>query len=556
LINTTSFVEFVLSENLSSMKKLFTLVFIAAGLISQAQVKSSYLYNTGMPYGTLDIRTKISSTDYYYLLENKTFAFRESSPGVRTNNYLDMTSTWDSSPFKQGNLRRKTGTADKFIMNYRLLFPNGYSTTYAEGYPLIILFHGGVERANCYFNTCYHGTWSYNPNTNSPAAPTTSTHKLLNNDHQLLQGGKTHLDARNLAGTKLPNDPTLAARAFPGFVLVPQMMNDWDSLSVQDAIRLVQLVAQKYNVDENRIYVEGLSVGGRAVWQAVKRAQWLFAAALPMSAINDAWIRKHNQIGKAAYVPFWIFQGGSDTYPSPTYTSTLVNDLKKVGGMPKYTNYAGVGHTCWNKAFAEPAFFSWMRAQTKSNIQIAKGITVIDKTKSQYPKLMLSEGFFVYQWERNGVIISGATTNTYTATVAGTYRARFSRVSAPTSTQWNKWSAPVTITAVGTTATAARSDEAEEVTMDEEENQFRASVFPNPTSFENFNIEVESMDENPVTVEVIDGLGRSVYQSQFEMTDLAESVKLNLSNDLPKGIYYVIMRQGRRSLKQKVMITE
>ena len=74
------------------MKRIFTL-FVAcmvAGCYSYAQVRANYEYNTAMPYGTLDIRTRISSSDYYYLQENVTFSFRESSPGVRTNKYLDM----------------------------------------------------------------------------------------------------------------------------------------------------------------------------------------------------------------------------------------------------------------------------------------------------------------------------------------------------------------------------------------------------------------------------------------------------------------------------------
>src|SRR6187551_2174032 len=105
--------------NIPSMKTPITIsVLLGAACCCFAQVKSSYEYNTAMPYGTLDIRTRISSTDYYYLLENKTFSFRESAPGVRTNTYVDMT-TWDSSPYRQGNLRRRTGTKDAFVMNYR-----------------------------------------------------------------------------------------------------------------------------------------------------------------------------------------------------------------------------------------------------------------------------------------------------------------------------------------------------------------------------------------------------------------------------------------------------
>src|SRR5688572_25538463 len=110
------------NSNFYHMKRSFTLLLFCHLLcvMGFAQVKSSYLYNTSMPYGVLDIRTRISSTNYYYLQEGKTFSYRESSPGVRTNTYNDMT-TWESSPYGQGNLRQKNGTSDKFIMNYRLL---------------------------------------------------------------------------------------------------------------------------------------------------------------------------------------------------------------------------------------------------------------------------------------------------------------------------------------------------------------------------------------------------------------------------------------------------
>src|SRR5690606_11699214 len=101
---------------------LFLVISIAFTFSGFAQVKPEYLYNPSTPYGTLDIRTKISSSVYYYLDEGKTFSYRESAPGVHTNTFLDMTS-WNSSPFLQGNLRKKDGANDFFVMNYRLLPP-------------------------------------------------------------------------------------------------------------------------------------------------------------------------------------------------------------------------------------------------------------------------------------------------------------------------------------------------------------------------------------------------------------------------------------------------
>ena len=48
------------------MEKVFTLTlcWLIAATYSFSQVRSNYEYNTTMPYGTLDIRTHISSSDY------------------------------------------------------------------------------------------------------------------------------------------------------------------------------------------------------------------------------------------------------------------------------------------------------------------------------------------------------------------------------------------------------------------------------------------------------------------------------------------------------------
>jgi len=504
-----------------------------------------------MPYGTLDIRTNISSSVYYYLVENRTFSYRQSSPGVRTNTYLDMTSTWDSSPYLQGHMRFRNGTSDKFTMNYRLLFPLKYSATYAEGYPLIVMFHGAVERANCYYNNCYHSNWSYDPNVNSPAAPTSSTHRLLNNDHNLQQGGKTHLDARNLAGGKLPNDPTVTGRQFPGFVLVPQMFNEWNLYNVQDVIKLVQLVAKKYNIDDNRIYIHGLSIGGYATYEAIKRASWLFAAALPISAVNDAGIFSHGQQGKVAHIPLWVFQGGKDTAPSPSYTGSLVTNFRNAGAIVKYTVYPDVGHTCWHKAFAEPTFFSWMLTKTKSNIHPSKGITVINTSTGQYPKLMMAEGFFAYQWQKDGVIISGATSNIYVARAPGTYRARFSRVAYPTSTQWNKWSAPLVVTSSssGRVATAESFGTAEDV------REFEILSFPNPATSNDLTIAVTTPDSDiPVTVQMFDAVGRRVFMMIETPDRLAAGFRPDVSASASAGIYVIVANQGERTVRRRILL--
>jgi hypothetical protein len=425
------------------MKKLSGLLpLLLACFTSFSQVDTSYIFKTGMPYGTLDIRIAKSATRYYYLDEDKTISFRESAPGVKTNTYVDMT-TWDSSPYRQGNLREKNGSSDTFIMNYRMMMPNNYNESYSPGYPLMLFMHGAGERGNCWDDNCYHSDRNWTPITNTPPAPTDPASRLLNNDHNLLHGGQVYLDARNLAGTMLPNDPGLPARAFPGFVLVPQNLNGWTS--TQDAIKLVRLVAKKYNIDENRIYITGLSNGGQAVYDVLKHAPWLFAAALPMSATGDAGLISQGLTSTVAHIPFWIFQGGKDSSPSPAVTESRVKALREAGAEVRYTNYANLGHGTWNSAFKEKDYFTWILGFDKSNIHFYGGSAFICQSNGQGARMELAAGFRAYQWELNGEIISDATGNTYTATVPGVYRARFSRVANPSETDWNKWSQPINV---------------------------------------------------------------------------------------------------------------
>lgn len=428
------------------MKNLLAVLLLSVSLGAYSQVDTSFVYNTNMPYGTLDIRIAKSDTRYYHLQEDITVSFRENASGQKTNTYRDMTS-WDSSPYREGNLRERIGTRDEFVMNYRVLLPMGYQQGYSDGYPMIVMMHGAGERANCWDNSCHWADRTWRPSSNTPPAPTTIDHELLNNDHNLSHGGRQHLEARNLAGSRLPDDPALHARSFPGFVLFPQNLNGWDNNTTHDAIRLVRLIVKKYNIDPNRIYIHGLSNGGIATYNAIKRAPWLFAAALPMSAPSESSIINSGMLPEVAHIPIWTFQGGRDIAPTPERTENYVRKFREAGAEVRYSLYEHLGHGTWNTAYGESDFFSWMRSQSKRKIHVFYGNTSICGTTGEGVRLGLADGFLAYQWSRDGSIISGATAHEYVATEPGVYRARFSRLSrSPGSGQWEEWSDPVTIT--------------------------------------------------------------------------------------------------------------
>lgn len=371
-----------------------------------------------------------------FKLYDGTFSWREGG------GFYDMTS-WDSSPYLQGHLKQGT----QFRMNYRLLPPLSYNQNYSEGYPLIVMLHGAGERGNCWNDDCYcPDPTGCNPN--STPIPGTDP-RFLNNDHNLTHGGSPHLTARNAAAGKLPNDPTLAPRAFPGFVLFPQNNNQWRNTAnphnsdVSHVIRIVRLLCKKYNIDQNRIYIHGLSMGGQAALEALNYADWLFAAAAPMSAVS---FQNHLEYDSVKNIPFWIFQGGQDTNPKPSQTETMIRNLRAKGASVRYTLYPNLGHGTWNAAYAEPDFFQWLLSFNKANIHVDFNNPNICETTSVGATLSVPQGFLAYQWELDGAIIPGAVTETYVAMVPGVYRARFSRKSAtPTAGQWNRWSDPVIV---------------------------------------------------------------------------------------------------------------
>jgi hypothetical protein len=400
-----------------------------------------------------------------YTLVNGTYSYRAPNTSGGVGNFFDRT-TWDSSPYGQGHLKQVSN--NRFVMNYRYLTPQGYNANYAQGYPLVVLLHGYVERGNCWFNPnrnafdCWNNVAGANQSYQRHLAPnaaisTNNRNNLLNNDHQLLNGGKMHLDAWTKAGTKLPEDPTLHTKAFPGFVLAPQMYNGWTySSGVANApgewynmIRIVRLFIQQNNIDPDRVYIHGLSNGGQGVLYSVAAADWLFAAALPMSAVTTHanFTNDVNSVNRdVTTIPMWFFQGGQDLLPTPAETETTIKNFREKGGLARYTLYPSLGHGVWNTAYAEPDFFTWMLSKNKSDLHVEYGLPrVCSSVPGDGVKLYMPREMWAFQWEKDGVLLSD-NTSILNVTAPGVYRGRFSRVQNPTTeAQWNQWSKPVEI---------------------------------------------------------------------------------------------------------------
>ena len=68
---------------------------------------------------------------------------------------------------------------------------------------------------------------------------------------------------------------------------------------------------------------------------------------------------------RLASMPIWVFHGSNDLMVPVSEARDMVRALQRAGGKPKYTEYRGVGHEIWSRAFNEPDLVEWLYAQRK-----------------------------------------------------------------------------------------------------------------------------------------------------------------------------------------------
>ncbi len=133
------------------------------------------------------------------------------------------------------------------------------------------------------------------------------------------------------------------------------------SFALIDVMGVIREVRAMYpQIDEKRLYVTGLSMGGHGTWYLLAKYPDMFAAAVPICGSTDPNTAK--TINK---IPIWAFHSVDDTVVPYNGTEAMVNALKEVGGNIKFTSYSDAGHGSWVRAYAEPDLLDWMFSQSK-----------------------------------------------------------------------------------------------------------------------------------------------------------------------------------------------
>jgi predicted peptidase len=195
----------------------------------------------------------------------------------------------------------------EFTGDYLIYLPADYDSSVR--WPLLLFLHGAGERGDNVSNVAFHGP------------------------------------------PKLIREATME---MPFIVVSPQVPEDriW---SVRFLDALLEEIARTHSVDEDRVYVTGLSMGGYGTWELAMEFPHRFAAIAPISGggtMPGACTLRH--------LPIWAFHGALDEVVRPWHTEDFVERLRQCDGHIRYTRYEDAGHDAWTRTYADPAFYEWL----------------------------------------------------------------------------------------------------------------------------------------------------------------------------------------------------
>ncbi|MGW8314994.1 MAG: carboxylesterase family protein [Bacteroidales bacterium] len=129
----------------------------------------------------------------------------------------------------------------------------------------------------------------------------------------------------------------------------------YQGIPEQDIFDMLADIKSKFSIDEDRMYLTGLSMGGGGtLWVGLTRPD-LWAAIAPVCPAppEDA----NNLAGNALNIPVHLFVGDRDGLMA---TADTWNDRFKSRGVDvEYMIYPGIAHNSWEYAYKDGFIFEW-----------------------------------------------------------------------------------------------------------------------------------------------------------------------------------------------------
>ena len=198
-------------------------------------------------------------------------------------------------------------------LDYLAYLPSSYDKDTAKKWPLVIFLHGSGER-----------------------------------------GSQVNLVRKN----GLPFE--LDRRGDTPYVMIAPQCPSNERWNVQVLDALLTDLLKTYRIDEKRVIITGLSLGGYGSWAWSCEHPERFAGVIPVcGGIEPA------KTVSLKGMPIWAFHGDKDKSVPIERGQLAAEAAKKNGADVKFTVYPGVGHNSWEKAYAEPELEAWILARVR-----------------------------------------------------------------------------------------------------------------------------------------------------------------------------------------------
>jgi dienelactone hydrolase len=196
--------------------------------------------------------------------------------------------------------------------------------------------------------------------------------------HGIGERGANSTDPALLAGTIWnvakhgPPKHVKAGFKFPFILISPQLKNNNGSWPSNYVMEVIEHCKTYLRIDERRIYLTGLSLGGGGTWWAAQDYPEFFAAIAPVCG-------GYNSTSKAcgianADLPVWAFHGDKDNVVPYSKSVNMVNAINscipQTSVLAKMTMYPGVAHNAWDYAYVPdnslhtPNVYQWLMTYT------------------------------------------------------------------------------------------------------------------------------------------------------------------------------------------------
>ena len=163
----------------------------------------------------------------------------------------------------------------------------------------------------------------------------------------------------------------------PTFVIAPQCPgNNWtDPETVAAVKKMIDDYVASHAVDPDRIYIEGMSMGGTGVWHMILTYPYFFAAAIPMCGMVPAqWYATPGAFAAIKHQPIWAYHCKDDPVMPESETAKAVQTMKDNGcGCIKYEGFTAGSmpepHKVWERVFSIGTPYNWMFTQSLTRTQ-------------------------------------------------------------------------------------------------------------------------------------------------------------------------------------------